>query len=127
MGKTITLFIQHWKGFSTETGKLERPFVISYSGNTESKGCRFKIQVRQSTASTLCSRSHCHRIMNTKAHVSLKKRGKFTVYGCGEESSRHNKQPQQINEDTTHCLGKLISRRREWRKDHICLVLLLLP
>lgn len=36
MGKTITLFIDHWKGFSTETGKLERPFVISYSGNTES-------------------------------------------------------------------------------------------
>lgn len=36
MDKAITLFIQHWKGFSTEIGKLERPFVISYSGNKES-------------------------------------------------------------------------------------------
>lgn len=30
MCKTIILFIQHWKGFSTETVKLEKPFVISH-------------------------------------------------------------------------------------------------
>lgn len=47
MCKTIILFIQHWKGFSTETVKLERPFVISHGTrnrrqHTESSGRRFK-------------------------------------------------------------------------------------
>lgn len=40
MCKTIILFIQHWKGFSTETVKLERPFVFlmaqEIGGNTQS-------------------------------------------------------------------------------------------
>lgn len=105
MGKAITLFIQHWKGFSTEIGKLERPF-ISYSGNTESSGHRFKVQVRQSSSSTLQQKSLPQDNAGTKAHVSEKERGKFTVYGCGEESSWHIKQQKQINEDTTYCLGK---------------------
>lgn len=45
------LFTQHWKGFSTEAVKLERPFVISHSTrnkrqHTKSSGHRFRSQVR---------------------------------------------------------------------------------
>lgn len=74
MCKTIILFIQHWKGFTTETVKLERPLVISHGTrnrrqHTELSGCRFKSQVRQSTFSTLCSRAHRHRTMQTPTHM----------------------------------------------------------
>lgn len=68
MCRTIILFIQCWKGFSMETMKLERPFVISHGTRNrrqhmESSGHRFKSEARQSAFSTLCIRSHCHRTM----------------------------------------------------------------
>ena len=112
MCKTSILFIQYWKSFSTETEKLGRPFVISHGTrnrrqHTESSGRRFKSQVRQSTFSTLCSRGHCHRMMQAPKRMWVRKgdRQIHSVCMLGGNLQGLLNNSNKKNEDTTY-LGK---------------------